>query len=436
MKKLFSSLAFVFLFHGFSIAQFEDTFIDAFLPESSYYQGHCNNSGYQLDTLDWSEWYNSGRYHSLCHYRYVFNYLPDGHVQQIRLYALANNQWRLAGQYSFEYDENGRLTTYRKTQGGQYYTIQEYTYDTLNRVSVIYVTNWVGTGDSHKEYQYEYDEAGHLTSQAIYWPDQGRYFSRFLYEYENDKMSSECYQRWIPSTEWNNVFLIHFSYEEDKVSEMLYQNWNSSEGDWYNYEKQVYEYFPDEGKAFIISQSWDDEWVNQYRATNFISHGRLIIESTQKWQDGGWTDFTMCDYSFDDAGNFTSANWKDYVDGEWINSDYNTKTIISYNEGGSILCDYIQSFEAKYSSTDKIDESICANHFSIYPNPGTTHFNVLIDVPMEKVEVYDLMGHQMFSQTISGNTIRINTESWPSGVYFWKVISETNNAVFGKWIKE
>lgn len=450
MKKLLSSLVFVFLFHAIADAQFNDTFIDAFLPDSPYYQGHCNNSNYQLDTLYWSEWYNSvnpingSQIHSLGHYKYIFSYHPDGHVHQIMNYVFVSyyNQWRQGNRYSFEYDEKGRLNTFRieqqKPNGQwQYYTIREYTYDDLNRVSVVYFTSWQGEGNEggHKEYRFEYDEVGHLVGKSVFLNDLNRYYCRWLYTYENNKMTSECYQSWSNST-WNNNKLYVYSFENDNISNKLYLIWDDSEEDWCNFENITYEYRPEEAKTFIVYQAWENEWINLCRAISFISNGRLVIESVQEWQNEEWVDFSMCDYSFDDSGNFIEAKWKDYVDGEWVDSDYNSETTISYNNGASILSGYIQSFQARYSCTDNVIESSFPHQAEVFPNPGSNQFTIQTETPFSNVIIYDLMGRQIFNQAISGNTIRINTDNWPSGVYFWKVFSETNGAACGKWIKE
>lgn len=446
MKKLLSSLVFVFLFHAIANAQFYDTFIDAFFPESLYYQGHCNNPKYQLDTLYWSEWYNDynptngALIHSLCHYRYDFTYLPNDHVTQIIHYTLYNYQWRQCNRYSFEYDEYGRLKTFRieqqKPDGQwQYLTIREYAYDDLNRISVVYFTYWQGEHyeDSHNEHRFEYDEVGHLVSKSVFLSDLNRYYCRWLYTYENDKMTSECYQRWGNST-WNNNKLFVYTYENDNLSNKLYQIWNNTEEDWDNYENITYEYWQEEAKAYIIYQAWENEWINLLRASSFISNGRLVIDSTQEWQDGEWIDFSMCDYSFDDFGNFIEAKWKDFVDGDWVDSDSNSETTVSYNNGASILFGQIQSFRATYSRTDIGIESSFSHQTEVFPNPGSNQFTIQTETPFSNVIVCDLMGRQVFSQVVSGSTIRINTDNWPSGVYFWKAY-DSNSAQSGKWVK-
>ena len=247
-------------------------------------------------------------------------------------------------------------------------------------------------------------------------------------------MTSRYYQRWLSSTGWRNVDWYNYSYENGKVSEMVYQIWNSSEQNWNEYEKRTYEYFAEEERVNIISQSWENEWINGYRITNFISNGQLVADSTQKWQNEEWVDFTACDYSFDDSGNIIEAKWKDYIDGEWIDSDYNSITMVSYNDGGSILCDYVQSFQAKYTHINSTPESYTSNQANIFPNPGTDQFTIQTDTPIEEVAVYDLTGRRIFSQSISENTICIKTESWPAGVYLWKAYN-SSSARCGKWVK-
>jgi hypothetical protein len=52
------------------------------------------------------------------------------------------------------------------------------------------------------------------------------------------------------------------------------------------------------------------------------------------------------------------------------------------------------------------------------------------------VEIYDLTGKLVCNQEITENIASINAESWPSGVYVWKVIADGKEAEVGKWIKE
>ena len=63
-----------------------------------------------------------------------------------------------------------------------------------------------------------------------------------------------------------------------------------------------------------------------------------------------------------------------------------------------------------------------------YPNPGDNTLNIRTAVTMWQpykayVDVYDLTGKLIHSQKITDNITSINTESWLSGGYVWKVVA-------------
>ena len=71
-----------------------------------------------------------------------------------------------------------------------------------------------------------------------------------------------------------------------------------------------------------------------------------------------------------------------------------------------------------------------------YPNPGGNTLNICTGLPNARVEVYDALGRLMHRQEITENETSINTETWPSGIYVWKVYSNGKEAESGKWVKE
>ena len=71
-----------------------------------------------------------------------------------------------------------------------------------------------------------------------------------------------------------------------------------------------------------------------------------------------------------------------------------------------------------------------------YPNPGNNVLNIRTGLPNAHVEIYNLTGKLIHNTEISHNVTSINAESWPSGIYIWKVISNGKLAESGKWIKE
>ncbi len=76
-----------------------------------------------------------------------------------------------------------------------------------------------------------------------------------------------------------------------------------------------------------------------------------------------------------------------------------------------------------------------------YPNPGKDVLNIRTGLRNAYVEIYDMDGRLVHSQEITEDVTAINAESWPSGMYFWKVYvgpstSSGSLAESGKWVKE
>ena len=71
-----------------------------------------------------------------------------------------------------------------------------------------------------------------------------------------------------------------------------------------------------------------------------------------------------------------------------------------------------------------------------YPNPGKGFLNIKTDLQNARIEVYDMMGRTIVNQEIVNGITTIPSDSWTSGMYFWKVIANGKEAESGKWIKQ
>ena len=422
-------------------------FLDAFLPDSPYFKGHHDNpnTNHQLDTLFWHVWldlpYPAG--HVLAFDRYDFSYLPNGNIHQILHFRSSNGiDWGQNYRYTYEYNEQNKLITYRidcRSYGEWHWlSIYDFTYDDNNRVFLKQLTSYVGPGyeDSHTEYRYEYDDEGNLMSKTCYFSDIDFYFDRWLYNYEDGKLKNKCYQRNYDETGWLNIDLYHYTYLEDEVSEVLYQRWDMNNEVWYNYENTIFENDNSSEATIATLQTWLGEWINKSRSIKHQSeNGTLIQEQCQEWQNEEWVDKRHCDYTIDSYGNCEEGCWKDLVSGEWIESQDNYNINISYNDGESMLSEFVQSYQARYSHQVSGFNESSSPKTEAFPNPGTNQLTIQTNCPFTDVFVYDLMGRIVFHQTMSETTIRISTDSWPSGIYFWKAFN-SSSALTGKWIKQ
>jgi hypothetical protein len=73
------------------------------------------------------------------------------------------------------------------------------------------------------------------------------------------------------------------------------------------------------------------------------------------------------------------------------------------------------------------------NGFSIYPNPVSDFLHIQSDNPVEKIELYSVIGNRLLLQ--QNNAEQINLSGLPTGMYLVKVY--TNSSIFaGKIMKE
>ena len=434
MKKLFVFFMFALTcsFYKTSYAQ-HFTFIHSFDPESAYYQGLQNhsNSYYQLDTLYWDWWYNAEPYQGqgVIHYQYVFSYYPNGKIHQI--------YWGSGSRYTYEYDEQDRMSSYVYEQHWsdghwQFYEKYDFTYDDMDRVIVNHCTSWQGAGypEGHDEYRYEYDDEGDLVSKALYFCDLNRYYDRWQYTYEDDKMVSKCYQRWFTTTDWQNYDLYTYSYNGEQLSSVLHQKCDVGSEEWYNYENMVYEYDDSGTTTVITTQTWDDDWKNNNRTTKTKNeNGILIQELYQAWQNEAWVDKNLCEYTFDGSGNCIEGKWKSNVNGEWVDSQGNRTLYVQFNNGESILSDPVNGFRAKYSHHITGFDETYGNQYFVYPNPANNVLFIetqsIASLPDPTYRIINLMGQTVLSGCINADKHQIDIANLPTGTYYFSVGGQT-----------
>ena len=83
-----------------------------------------------------------------------------------------------------------------------------------------------------------------------------------------------------------------------------------------------------------------------------------------------------------------------------------------------------------------IDDDNIVDEIEVYPNPGKDVLNIRTGLKNARVEVYDMNGRMVYGQEITDNVTAVNTTSWLSGTYVWKVIADNKEAKCGKWIKK
>ena len=101
----------------------------------------------------------------------------------------------------------------------------------------------------------------------------------------------------------------------------------------------------------------------------------------------------------------------------------------------------------EFQGFEAVNEMQSAPLFKVYPNPGTDRLNIMAVAEQPfSVSVYDLTGRLVFFSESASPLTEIDTEEWPSGMYFWKInvgpstLQQTQGSEAivetGKWIKQ
>lgn len=73
------------------------------------------------------------------------------------------------------------------------------------------------------------------------------------------------------------------------------------------------------------------------------------------------------------------------------------------------------------------------SQIKVFPNPGTDNLSLSASVSANDasmLQIFDFLGRKVFETRLLNGTVTIDTRTWRSGLYFWKLGNET-----GKWMK-
>jgi len=151
--------------------------------------------------------------------------------------------------------------------------------------------------------------------------------------------------------------------------------------------------------------------------------------------------FNISPLPFGDSVTVTTAFFKKYHPG-------------TYQVGDSTLVNFCLFSTVPNNSTDKVlsDNELCKNvntkiivglreqqitaiDLMMYPNPSIGEISFKSDQILQKIEIVDVSGRQVFIANPLGNNFDLNISTLPSGLYFVKASSE-NGSVTKKLVKQ
>lgn len=128
---------------------------------------------------------------------------------------------------------------------------------------------------------------------------------------------------------------------------------------------------------------------------------------------------------------FRNSNGNGADSGFYGIKDVENETIIMCNNSSNpFRYEFPIEFTFGGESVENTTETAAAN---IYPNPAHSVINVAFD-KLSRVDVYNSMGALVYSAQPNENLVRINTESWVSGMYFISLENVDGDKVLQKII--
>jgi len=321
----------------------------------------------------------------------------------------------------------------------------ESSYDVNNNIITNFIQNWTGNS----------------------WENEGNYF--YTYDANNNR-TSMMYQNWN-SNDWMNIVMFSYTYDANNNQlSGLNQKWS---GEWVNVSQFVNTYDSNNNLLTELDQQWVlDSWENSKLMTNFYDEDNNTLSSVlqQNWYVNVWKDAYLSTYSYDANNNPTSILTQSWFNNVWYDIRLDTRTYDSNNNTTSILeqtwngyewenflqnlasynaMSFIENYSFKFWGTGQTDVTsgdsthyfmqpavgvndliVSEGNINVYPNPGTGKFTINSSDAINSVEVYNLLGKQVYSEQLSNqlSTAEIDISDFAKGIYFVKISDGKNTS--------
>lgn len=323
---------------------------------------------------------------------------------------------------------------------------QTYTYDGKNLILSVLIEEyedsevWI----SDRRRTYIYDNTGNLLNEfQEYWNDNSDTWvnkKRTNYIYDNNNMLSKLIEKWEDYlAAW--VYYHRYTYTYDDKNNLqtdLFEYWDDVEEQLVNGERNTYTY-KNNMLVTTINEYWysdNEQWIINLRFTNtYDANENLQVALMELWESEKWVNYYRNTYSYDGSGNitdFTSGSWNS-LDSIWNPSGGNCD-IINNGNFYRFSCEELSANYISLLSSVKSNNNIIAK-FSLkqnYPNPFNPVTTISYIIPERtnvNIAIYNTLGEVITTlinkKQIQGKyKIKFNASHLPSGIYFYKIITD------------
>ncbi len=213
-------------------------------------------------------------------------------------------------------------------------------------------------------------------------------------------------------------------------------------------QNEVYDYYYDEQIAipsvFTIELSKETVSTNPYEFNIDVNveetfdyfndelRLKFILTETDisySWQGQSELHFVARDMYPDANGTVL-----DFSSESTINTQFNVSIAPSWNVDNCEVIAYVQNndtghiLQAQKMSLSTLSNSEIAQEFklAVYPNPAKSVLNITASENINKIEVLNIAGQLVVTNSVGTDNTSLNVEEYPKGVYFIKVYTNNN----------
>lgn len=369
------------------------------------------------------------------------------------------NDWLHDSNTTYTYDDAGRLTEEIVQEAGtdMYVSRISYAYDLTGNITeeVSYVwgnNEWTPVAGDKSVYTISAEsQINGVIEQTL---ENGIWVNKIRIEYILDQYNIPTQLRtyhwdgnnWILSSRTGLLIWADWPNRELAAYTLQYMQ----ENNWVNAERYSSEYDGDNYSA--TTEIWTNgQWVNSTRETYSINKTQeeLILEN---WTESGWEKTEKYMGTFDAYGNSTGMFYSSWYATVW-ELEMEIFFDLKYNESNDVTEMVFRYRDPDLSEPENMSKYVFSNflHFTtdvpeisvlnnvkVFPNPVSNSFNIRIDEPgfsQYQVEILNLAGQVIFSESFPNPQILINTESFTSGMYLLKIKTENGKTFTSKLLK-
>jgi hypothetical protein len=221
----------------------------------------------------------------------------------------------------------------------------------------------------------------------------------------------------------------------NQTGEVL-QIWSGSA--WVNTQNYIYSFDVNNDISDEVVQAWlSSSWINstQTQYTNNANHN-LLSQQDQSWNGSVWLNVDLTSNTYDASDNLLFSSFQKWNGSAYINnSQYAYSFNVDNQESGQSTKDFdatgikvtkgdsIHYYQHDVSGENNLTEK--QNDISIYPNPNNGKFNIQWSAVSSQsvITIYNILGEEVKSTELTGNTNQVDLSAQPDGIYFYKVLS-------------